>query len=60
MLRIALALILLSTGCVHRQAKYEREWNSIWESWQIEVKDDCDYINSFHKADCLKRHNVRL
>ena len=54
-----LALLLLCPGCIHRR-HYQQEWNSIWEGWQIESRDDCDYINSFKKSDCLKRHNVKL
>ena len=52
----------MSVGCLlpHRRRKMEQEWQSIWESWQIEAHDDCDYINSFKKADCLQRHNKKL
>jgi len=60
---LALLLLLALIGCLmphRRQKRMEKEWRSIWESWQIEAGDDCDYISSFKKADCLKRHNVHL
>jgi hypothetical protein len=60
---VALLVLLGLTSCLmphRRQQKLDREWRSIWENWQIESRDDCDYINSFKKSDCLKRHNLPL
>lgn len=56
-------LLWMSVGCLlphHNRRKMEREWESIWESWQIEAQDDCNYINSFKKTDCVQRHNKKL
>lgn len=55
-------LLWMGVGCLlpRRQQRMEREWESIWEGWQIESKDDCDYIDNFNKHDCMQRHNVHL
>ena len=56
---IVFCLVLMGCTALHKQQR-EKQWQLMWETWRIEAQDDCDYVDTFHKQDCLKRHNRQL